>query len=80
MTTLLHISASPRGEQSAALAAAQVVTSTLPTTVTVDHIDLFGIDLPETTVPFTNAKQKAFTGAALTEDEAAIWAQVAALN
>ena len=76
MTNLLYISASPRGEQSAPIQAAQVFLNALPEGVGVERIDLFERELPPVTLEITAAKQKAFMGMAFTDEETCQWAAI----
>ncbi len=79
MTTLLHISASPRGEdsESSALAGAflEGLTSVRPT-VTVEHWDLWDGTLPAFGPPFARAKMSVFAGLEPAGAEGAAWAAV----
>ena len=79
MTRLLYVSASPRGEHSASIQAAQVFLDAVPNGVNVDHIDLFERELPEVTLEITAAKMKSFAGFPLTPEEAKQWAAIVAL-
>ena len=76
MTRLLYISASPRGQFSASIQAAQVFLDALPGVVAVERIDLSERELPPVTLEITAAKQKAFMGMELTVGEARQWAAV----
>ena len=76
MPRLLYISVSPRGEYSASIQAARVFLEALPPAVTVEHIDLFKRGMPEVTLEVAAAKQKAFMGMELTEEEARQWAVI----
>lgn len=76
MSRLLYISVSPRGEYSASIQAARVFLEALPQAVTVEHIDLFKRAMPEVTLEVAAAKQKAFMGMELTEEEARQWAVI----
>lgn len=76
MTQLLHISASPRGEDSASRQAAEVFLGALSDTVIVTELNLFEADLPEYTPELASAKQKTMMGADLNDAEAAQWQRV----
>jgi FMN-dependent NADH-azoreductase len=76
MTTLLHISASPRGERSESLAIAATFLDELRKAhpeVTVEHWDLWDGTLPEFGPPAAAAKMAVFAGADPEGDEAAAW-------
>ncbi len=76
MTTLLHISASPRGERSETLAIAATFLDELRAIhpeVTVEHWDLWDGTLPEFGPPAAAAKMAVFAGADPEGDEAAAW-------
>jgi len=76
MTTLLHISASPRGERSESLAIAATFLDELRAThpdVTVEHWDLWDGTLPEFGPPAAAAKMAIFAGADPEGDEATAW-------
>ncbi len=76
MTTLLHISASPRGPRSESLAIAATFLDELRAThpeVTVEHWDLWDGTLPEFGPPAAAAKMAVFGGADPEGDEAAAW-------
>ena len=76
MTTLLHISASPRGERSESLAIAATFLDELRAThpdVTVEHWDLWDGTLPEFGPPAAAAKMAIFGGADPEGDEATAW-------
>ena len=76
MTTVLHISASPRGERSESLAIATTFLDELRWTyphVTVENWDLWDGTLPEFGPPAAAAKMAVFGGADPEGDEAAAW-------
>ena len=76
MTTLLHISASPRGQRSESLALAATFLAELRAThpdVTVEHWDLWDGTLPEFGPPAAAAKMAIFGGADPEGDEATAW-------
>jgi FMN-dependent NADH-azoreductase len=76
MTTLLHISASPRGQRSESLAIAATFLDELRATrpdVTVEHWDLWDGTLPEFGPPAAAAKMAIFGGADPEGDEATAW-------
>ena len=76
MTTLLHISASPRGQRSESLAIAAMFLDELRAThpdVTVEHWDLWDGSLPEFGPPAAAAKMAIFGGADPEGDEATAW-------
>ena len=80
MTQLLYISASPRGDASAANQAAQYFLDAVPGNVTVTELNLFDADLPEYTRELASAKQSTMMGAELKPEEAAEWAAVTRLT
>ena len=76
MTTLLHISASPRGERSESLAIAATFLAELRSAnpdVTVEHWDLWDGTLPSFGPPAAAAKMAIFGGADPQGDEAVAW-------
>ena len=76
MTTLLHISSSPRGERSESLAIAATFLTELRATnpnVTVEHWDLWDGTLPQFGPPAAAAKMAVFAGADPEGDEATAW-------
>ena len=76
MTTLLHISSSPRGGDSESLRIAEVFTAAYEEThpgARVEHWDLWDGSLPDFAVG-ARAKMSVFGGTALTGAEAAAWA------
>ncbi|MDP3340699.1 FMN-dependent NADH-azoreductase [Frigidibacter sp.] len=75
---LLHINASPRGEDSQSLALAGHFISELARgrSVEVDRLDLFQDDLPAFGPLATGAKMALFSGRAQTEAETAAWAAI----
>ena len=76
MTTLLHISASPRGERSESLAIAATFLDELRAThpdVAVEHWDLWDGTLPEFGPSAAAAKMAIFGGADPEGDEATAW-------
>ena len=76
MTTLLHISASPRGQRSESLAIATTFLDELRATnpnVTVEHWDLWDGTLPEFGPSAAAAKMAVFGGADPEGDEATAW-------
>ena len=76
MTTLLHISASPRGPRSESLAIAATFLDQLSTTrpdVTIEHWDLWDGTLPEFGTSAAAAKMAVFAGADPEGDEATAW-------
>ena len=76
MTTLLHISASPRGQRSESLAIAATFLEELRAThpdVTVEHWDLWDGTLPAFGPPAAAAKMAVFGGADPEGDEATAW-------
>ena len=76
MTTLLHISASPRGQRSESLAIAGTFLDQLRAAhpqVTVEHWDLWDGTLPEFGPPAAAAKMAVFAGSDPEGDEAAAW-------
>lgn len=76
MPELLYINASPRGEESAAVQAAQIFKSALPQDVNVTTLDLFAEDLPDVTPEMISAKFKFAMGAELSSEENTEWAPV----
>jgi FMN-dependent NADH-azoreductase len=76
MSTLLHISASPRAEQSESLALAATFLETFGAShpdVTVEHWDLWDGSLPEFGPAAAAAKMAVFAGADPEGDEGAAW-------
>jgi FMN-dependent NADH-azoreductase len=76
MTTLLHISVSPRGDRSESLAIAATFLAELRAThpeIAVEHWDLWDGTLPEFGPPAAAAKMAVFGGADPAGDEAAAW-------
>ncbi len=76
MTTLLHISASPRGQRSESLAIAATFLDEFRSTHpdgTIEHWDLWDGTLPEFGPPAAAAKMTIFGGAAPEGDEATAW-------
>ena len=76
MTTLLHISASPRGQHSESLAIAATFLEELRATqpdLTVEHWDLWDRTLPEFGPPAAAAKMAIFGGADPEGDQATAW-------
>ncbi|MEV4754886.1 NAD(P)H-dependent oxidoreductase [Micromonospora sp. NPDC049559] len=81
MTTLLHISASPRGADSESLAIAETFLSAYRSAhpdVAVDHWDLWDGSLPQFGPVATAAKMAVFGGASFTSAQAAVWEDVKA--
>jgi FMN-dependent NADH-azoreductase len=81
MTTLLHISASPRGAQSESLALAQLFLDTYAEQnpdVTIEHWDLWDGTLPEFGAAAAEGKMNTFAGLDLDGPAAAAWRQVTA--
>ena len=79
MSNLLYISASPRGEDSAAVQASAVFLNALDSAVSVTALNLFEADLPDYTHSLASAKQKTMTGADMTSTEAQQWQRVTEL-
>ncbi len=83
MTTLLHVSASPRGAASESLALASTFLDTyceMHPDTTVDMLDLWDGSLPRFGPPGASAKVTVFSGGTITDPEqAAVWAQAQAL-
>ena len=79
MTTLLHISASPRGDQSESLALARTfldgVRASRPEVETA-HWDLWDGTLPEFGPDFAHAKMAVFAGLEFSGRQAAAWTAV----
>jgi FMN-dependent NADH-azoreductase len=79
MTTLLHISASPRGDQSESLALARTfldgVHGSRPR-VAIAHWDLWDGTLPEFGPDFAQAKMAVFAGRGFSDRQAAAWSVV----
>ena len=76
MTTVLHISASPRGQRSESLAIATTFVDELRAShpdVTVEHWDLWDGTLPAFGPPAAAAKMAVFAGADPEGEEAAAW-------
>ncbi len=76
MTNVLFISASPRGEASAALQAAEIFRTALPASASFSELDLFAANLPDYTPALASAKQKTMMGADLNDAEAGEWSAV----
>jgi FMN-dependent NADH-azoreductase len=82
VTTLLHVSASPRGAASESLALASTFLATyreMHPDVTVDTLDLWTAPMPRFGPVGASAKVAVFTGTSLNEEQAAVWAQAQAL-
>ena len=82
MTTLLHVSASPRGAASESLALASTFLATYREAhpgVTVDTLDLWAASLPRFGPVGASAKVAVFTGGSLDAEQVAVWAQAQAL-
>ena len=79
MKNLLFVSASPRGENSAAIQAANIFIEALPDTVTVTSLNLFEASLPEISPDTVSAKFKFAMGADMSSDEAGEWQVVTRL-
>lgn len=76
MTTLLHISASPRGAQSESLALAEVFVETYQDShpdATVEHWDLWDGSLPEFGPTAAGAKMAVFGGVPFDDAQATAW-------
>lgn len=76
MSTLLHVSASPRGERSESLALASTFLDTFAVSypqVAVEHFDLWDGTLPPFGPAATAAKMAVFAGADPEGDAAAAW-------
>lgn len=78
---LLHINASPRGEDSYSLEVADHFIAQLSehNEVEIDRLDLFKTNLPEFGEVATGAKMALFTGRDQTDEEVAAWAAVRAV-
>jgi FMN-dependent NADH-azoreductase len=78
---LLHINASPRGEDSYSFAVANHFVEQVAQrhTVEIDHLDLFKANLPEFGEVATGAKMALFTGRDQTAEEVAAWAAIRAV-
>lgn len=82
MTTLLHVSASPRGAASESLALASTflaIYREVHPEVTVETLDLWAAPLPRYGPVGASAKVAVFTGSSLDAEQAAVWAQAQAL-
>ena len=83
MTTLLHVSASPRGAASESLALASTFLNTYRAThpdVIIETLDLWDGSLPRFGPPGASAKVTVFGGGTITDpEETAVWAQAQAL-
>ncbi len=73
MTTLLYLSASPRGEMAASHQAASIFLDALHESVEVNHINLFERELPDVTAEVTSAKFKSFLGMDMDSEESRQW-------
>ena len=81
MTTLLHVSSSPRGAASESLALASTILATNPEVhpdATVDTLDLWEASLPRFGPVGASANVAVFTGGSLDPEQAAVWAQARA--
>lgn len=82
MGTLLHVNASPRGEESQSLAIANhflnVYRKHNPELAT-DRLNLFDDDLPEFGTVAAGAKMAAFSGQPQTPEQSAVWAKARAV-
>ncbi|QBF32331.1 FMN-dependent NADH-azoreductase [Thalassococcus sp. S3] len=78
---ILHINASPRGDESQSLDIANTFLFELQKdkAVQIDQLDLFAADLPPFGTVATSAKMALFTGRDQTEEEVAAWAAVRAV-
>ena len=78
---LLHINASPRGEDGYSLEVANPLNIQLAerNEVEIDRLDLFKTNLPEFGEVATSAKMALFTGRDQTDEEVAAWAAVRAV-
>lgn len=83
MTTLLHISASPRGEASESLSLAQTFLDSYTAThpdATVEHLDLWDGTLPSFGFHGASAKMAVFGGGTPSGPDAPAWAQARAVH
>ncbi len=76
MTDVLFVNASPRGEDSAALQAANIFRAALPASATVTELNLFDAELPDYTPELARAKQNTMTGNDHSPTEADQWQAV----
>ena len=76
MTTLLYIESSPRGTDSASTQAAQILLDAVPDGVTVEHLPLFDMGLPEFDGLTASAKYHVLSGQELAPAEQPAWAKV----
>lgn len=76
MSEVLFINASPRGDASAAVQAAQIFIDALADSTSVTTLNLFDEDLPEVTPDMINAKFKFAMGVELTAEESTAWQPV----
>jgi FMN-dependent NADH-azoreductase len=82
MTTLLHVSSSPRSAASESLALASTFLATYSEVhpdVRVETLDLWEAPLPRFGPVGASAKVAVFTGGSLNPEQAAVWAQAQAL-
>lgn len=78
---VLHINASPRGDESQSLEIAKNFLSDLSKNkpIELDQLDLFDADLPSFGAVATGAKMALFTGRDQSEGEVAAWAEIRAV-
>ncbi len=78
---LLHVNASPRGEDSYSLEVARHFIAKFADRhdVKIDRLDLFSSDLPEFGEVATGAKMALFSGREQTKEEVAAWAEIRAV-
>ncbi|MBB2974447.1 NAD(P)H-dependent oxidoreductase [Mesorhizobium sp. RMAD-H1] len=82
MTHILYIEASPRKERSASIEIAQAALAAwqaADSSLTVDTLDLWSVELPELDQLALEAKYAGLAGIPLTEAQDAAWAQIRAL-
>lgn len=79
MPSLMYLEASPRGEASVSSQTAQSFLATLGKDVRVEHLDLFGRDLPEFDAITSAAKYATMAGQTLDGAQAIAWQQITEL-
>lgn len=76
MATLLYVESSPRGVESASTQAADLYLNALPSSISVERLPLFDMNLPEFDGATAAAKYKVLSGQQPEGDEAAAWSVV----
>lgn len=76
MTKVLYVNASPSGDKSVCTQAANVFLEALDSSVEVDRINLFEVNLPDVTSEVASAKVKFVMGSEPTEEERRQWSEI----